>query len=395
LVVINPINTSVPFLELYSIVCAAWITLWVGIVAWAAIRQRHVRNAPPPPEVLPRVSIVLAALNEEATIEPAMRSLLALEYPNLEIIAVDDRSTDRTGEILERLAAAHPGKLRVIHLDTLPDGWLGKCNALQHGSRAATGEWLLFTDADVIFAPKAILHSVSFATALGAGHFVLYPWMLWKDPVEASLLALFSMSLTVAFQTWRVESRSLRAFIGIGAFNMIRRDLYESFGGHSPLRLEVGDDIKLGYLAKKHGAKSVAVNSGGEVRVKWREGTRDTIRGLERSGFAGVNFNWTMIVLGVLFFTGIMVAPYVLPLLTDSALVHWLSVYSIVLILLAYASGHDAGGLPRWTGLLHPVACLLYSWAIFRSGVVTTRRGGLSWRGTFYSIDELKRGSVR
>ena len=367
----------------------------MAIVTYAGLRQRHVDQAPAPPAVLPRVSIVLAALNEESTIEPAMLSLLALEYDNLEIIAVNDRSTDATGEILERLAAANPGRLRVVHIDMLPPGWLGKCNALQHGSRVATGEWMLFTDADVLFEPQAITHAVSFATALGAGHFVLFPWMLWKDPLEASLLGLFSMSLTVAFQTWRIESRSLRSYIGVGAFNMIRRDLYESFGGHSPLRLEVGDDLKLGYLAKKHGAKSVAVNSGGEVRVRWREGTLDTMRGVERSGFAGVNFSWTMIVLGVLFFTGIMVAPYVLPFLSDSPLVLWLSVYSIFLIVLGYAGGHRASGLPLWAGVFHPVACLLYSWAIFRSGVITTRRGGLSWRGTFYSIDELKKGTVR
>ncbi len=371
------------------------MVVWLALMIYVALRQRHADDAPAMNEPWPSVSIIVAAMNEESTIEPAMRSLLALDYPDLEIIAANDRSTDRTGEILERLAAEHPGRLRTVHITDLPPGWLGKCNALQTASAEARGEWILFTDADVIFAPEALRVAAAYATAGRADHIVLFPQMLWKGYMEAGLLALFMMALTVGFQLWRVESRSRRAFIGVGAFNMIRRSLYERFGRHEPLRLEVADDVKLGYLAKKHGGRSMTVHSDGQVAVRWREGTMDTVRGLERSGFAGIDFNWLKLA-GVLLFTaGILLAPYVLPLIGGSPAITSLSLGAIGVILIIYTVAARNYDLPIWIGLLHPFACILFAYAFVRSAAVTSARGGLSWRGTFYSVKELKRGTVR
>ncbi len=369
--------------------CGFLLALWV----WR--RQLHVRATPPVPEELPMVSIIVPALNEESTVEPAMRSLLALDYPSLEIIAVDDRSTDRTGSILDALAEERPDRLRVIHIDHLPDGWLGKCNALEMAARDARGEWLLFTDADVLIRPTAIRTAIGFANARRADHVVLYPRMLWHGAVEASLLGLFAMSLSVAFQTWRVESKSLRSFVGIGAFNMIRRELYDRLGRHERLRLEVADDMKLGYLAKKFGGHSVAVNSDGLVSVRWRLGVADTVKGLKRSAFAGVDFAWWKIIGSVVLFGGVLLTPYVLPFVARTTAVTILSLASIASILGAYAVTGLMNGLPWWSGLLHPIACVVFVYSLIASAVETTARGGIEWRGTFYSIAELKRGSVR
>ncbi len=360
-----------------------------------ALRSRSALDAPPPPERWPSITIVVAALNEEGTIGPAMRSLLELDYPAFTVVAVDDRSTDRTGEILDRLAGEFPDRLRVLHLTELPAGWLGKCHALWRGSALADGEWLLFTDADVLFDADVLRVAARFAEGDGADHLVLFPRLLWHGYVEAALLGLFATALSVAFQTWRVESRSLRAYIGIGAFNMIRRRLYDSFGGHEPLRLEVADDMKLGYLAKKHGGRSMAIDSAGKVRVRWREGALDVVRGLERSGFAGVNFSWLKIVLATIFFFGVMLAPYALPLITASATVRWLSLGSIVAAMAVYALAARSNRLPIWIGALHPAAVILFTVAFLRSAIVTSLRGGLSWRGSFYRIEDLKRGTVR
>lgn len=380
---------------LYALIIAVLTLAWLGIVILATLRQRQVRDLPPAPEVWPTVTIIVAAMNEESTIEPAMRSLLALDYPKLDIVAVNDRSTDRTGSILDTLAAEHPGRLTVIHVDHLPERWLGKCHALHAAAPHARGEWLLFTDADVLFQPDALRTAVAFAVSGNADHIVLFPTMLWKGYMEAALLTLFTMAFTFGFQLWRVETRSKRAFVGVGAFNMIRRDLYEHFGGHIPLRLEVADDVKLGYLVKKHGGRSMTVNSGGKVKVRWREGVLDTVRGLERSGFAGLDFNWFKLVGVLVICLGIMLAPYVLPLFDGSPEVLWLSAGSIAMILLAYGISARTHGLPLWIGLLHPAAAILFAWAFARSAVITTIRGGLSWRGTFYSVEELKKGTVR
>jgi cellulose synthase/poly-beta-1,6-N-acetylglucosamine synthase-like glycosyltransferase len=380
---------------LYALIVAALILVWLAIVVYAGARLRRAGDAPPMTGPWPSVSVVVAAMNEEGTIEPAMRSLMELDYPALEVIAVDDRSADATGRILDRLAEENPGRLRALHITELPAGWLGKCNALRTASRTVRGEWILFTDADVIFSPEALRTALAFATAGRADHIVLFPRMLWEGWLEAALLSFFTMAFTIGFQMWRVESRSKRAFIGVGAFNMVRRDIYERFGGHEPLRLEVADDVKLGLLVKKHGGRSMAVDSGGQVIVRWREGVRDTMRGLERSGFAGLDFNWLKLSASVLFCLGVMLAPYALPFLSDSPAMLWLSLGSIAAIITIYALNGRRNGFPLWIGLLHPAACLLFAYAFIRSAVVTTARGGLSWRGTFYSIEELKRGTVR
>jgi glycosyltransferase involved in cell wall biosynthesis len=376
-------------------IAAAGSLLWLVAAILIAARTRSAGSAGPPPERWPSITIVVAALNEERTIEAAMRSLLRLDYPALSIVAVDDRSTDVTGAILDRLATEHPERLRVLHVTELPAGWLGKCHALARGSELVDSEWMLFTDADVLFEPEALRVAATFVETFGVDHFVFFPRMLWHDYAEAALLALFMTSLGAAFQTFRVESRSLDAYIGIGAFNMIRRDLYLRFGGHEPLRLEVADDMKLGYLAKKYGGRSMTVDSEGLVSVRWREGALDIVRGMERSGFAGVNFSWTRIMLAPLYFVGVLMAPYVLPFFAPTPLVIGLAAASIIAIVAAYALSARASRLPLWIGILHPVAALLMTVALLRSAIVTSIRGGLSWRGNFYRIDELKRGSVR
>src|SRR5512133_478831 len=141
---------------------------WLSLAAFIAVtlsalevalgwrRIRHLKDvAVPPGSPQPRVSLIVSALNEAATIEPALRSLLAIDYPDLELIVINDRSTDATPAIIERVAADAP-RMRVVHLRELPSGWLGKNHALHQGAAIATGDYLLFTDADAVFAPSAV-----------------------------------------------------------------------------------------------------------------------------------------------------------------------------------------------------------------------------------------------
>src|SRR5260370_16885568 len=123
----------------------------------------------------PRVSIIVPALNEEETVEPALTSLLKLDYANYEVIAVDDRSTDRTGEIMDRLAATSNGRLRVIHIAQLPAGWLGKPHAMWLAAQQAEGDWLLFTDADVVYRPDCLPRAAAYPEAAPVVHLPLFP----------------------------------------------------------------------------------------------------------------------------------------------------------------------------------------------------------------------------
>ncbi|MBS1911930.1 MAG: glycosyltransferase [Bacteroidetes bacterium] len=379
----------------YAVVVLLVMLAWLALMLAQARGQRHAAHAPPMAGPWPSISIIVPAMNEEDTIQPAMRTLMALDYPNLQVVAVDDRSTDATGAILDRMALEYPERLRVSHITELPSGWLGKCNALQHGAAMATGSWLLFTDADVLFQPATLRGAMAFAVEHAADHVVYFPRMLWHGIIEASLLSFFSMVFTLGFQTWRAESGSRRAYVGVGAFNLVRRSTYDRFGGHQALRLEVADDLMLGYLVKKHGGRTLAVNAGEDVRVRWRLGARDTVRGLERSGFAGLGFSIVRVAGTVAGTIGVLLAPYILPFVVPVPAVVIPSIAAIGAIVAAYAVNRRVQHFPVWIGLLHPVACTLFVYAFVRSAVMTSARGGLSWRGTFYSIAELKAGRVR
>src|SRR2546423_821839 len=151
----------------------------MGGSLWRAARlaARLADLSPDGAGLMPPLSVVVPALNEEATVEAAMRTLLALDYPDLEIIGVDDRSTDETGAILDRLAA-EDARLRVTHVRELPPGWLGKNHALHVGSAVARGEWILFTDADVHFERDALRRAVRYAVYRRLDHLVVVPQVL-------------------------------------------------------------------------------------------------------------------------------------------------------------------------------------------------------------------------
>lgn len=177
---------------------AAWIGFWIRAVL---MRQQmpSLADAPLPLSPhLPRVSVIVPARNEDAKLHDALSTLLAQTYPNLEIIAINDRSTDRTGEILDALAQKYP-QLRVIHVEKLPDGWLGKNYANQLGFEHATGEYLLFTDADIFFHPETLARTVGYAMQTGVKHLVAYPKMLTSSAMEEAFIALFGFLFTWKF----------------------------------------------------------------------------------------------------------------------------------------------------------------------------------------------------
>ncbi|RMG40035.1 MAG: glycosyltransferase family 2 protein, partial [Planctomycetota bacterium] len=133
-------------------------------------------TGPPRHPALPKVSVIVAARDEAARVADCLRSILASDYPDFELIAVDDRSTDGTGQRMDEVAAADP-RCRVVHITELPEGWLGKCWALHCGTRAARGEWLLFCDGDVLLAPDCVRAAIAEATRCGLDHLALMPGM--------------------------------------------------------------------------------------------------------------------------------------------------------------------------------------------------------------------------
>jgi hypothetical protein len=382
------------------IVSAGVCYVWAGTLIMTAIFGRHVQTLdrlpaelPPGHDTWPRLSIVVPACNEADTVEPAMRTLLAQDYPNLEIIAVEDRSTDGTRAVLQRLAAEN-SRLTLVPIDTLPDGWLGKNHALAAGADRATGEFILFADADVHMESSALRRAVAKMVADRLDHFTVGAEMIAHNWWERAVLSFFFFLFFARYRPWRLADPRSSAHIGIGAFNMVRAEPYRNAGGHHALAMEVIDDLMLGKMMKRSGGPCDFAMSAGMVRVRWVEGLSGLVRGLEKNAFAAFNFNPVLatiaVVCGWLFgcwppiglILGIVVDS--LPLL----LINLLSLISMPAA--AWIFGGDKSIKFHHT-LGYPVGASLMSFAILRSMHLTLRRGGIAWRGTFYPLATLRR----
>ncbi|MBI3121243.1 MAG: glycosyltransferase, partial [candidate division NC10 bacterium] len=271
---------------------SAILIFWL-VAGWITLRgtRRLARlSIAPPAGVRSAVSVIVPARNEARVLPRSIASLVGQTFPDLEVIALNDRSTDDTGAVLDSLKQIH-ARLTVIHLDSLPEGWVGKTHALYLGSRRAQGEWLLFTDADVIFHPQCLEAAVAWAEANRVDHLVVIPRVETVGFWEKVLVSCFSLLFSLAQRPWRVSDSRSRASIGIGAFNLIRRSAYEAIGTHRALANAVVDDLELGRLGKRHGLRQAVVRGEHLLSVRWQVGLSGVISGLEKNAFAGVEYS--------------------------------------------------------------------------------------------------------
>ncbi len=350
-----------------------------------------------PPAEWPLLSVVVPARDEGEKIEAAMRSLLALDYPHLEIIAIDDRSRDETGPVLDRLAAEDE-RLRVIHVTDLPAGWLGKCHALHTGAREARGVMLLFTDGDVLFSPQTLRLAVTYLVRKPLDHLCLNPQLVPGGYWENALVACFGLLFFAAFKPWLIPTRWPRAYCGIGAFNLVRRDAYRAVGGHERIRLDVLDDVNLGKILKQSGYRQQLLIGGDLIQVRWQNSFWGVIRGLEKNSFAAVHYSLVELIGVTLLFLVVFFGPYVgaafgLALWHDGRMLPFL--LTVILLHASYITiGIRVGGGSA-IGPALPVTFALFIYLMWRSAAIVLRQGGVRWRDTFYPLDELRRNQVR
>ncbi|MCI0349520.1 MAG: glycosyltransferase family 2 protein [Acidobacteriales bacterium] len=341
----------------------------------------------------PRVSIIVPARNEEQAIEAAMRSLLALEYPSYDVIAVNDRSTDATPEILTRLASNQ--RLRVIHITDLPPGWLGKANAMATGLAQATAEWILFTDADVCFRPDTLRRAIGYAERSAADHLVLFPTMLMETWAERMVGGFFECMFLLwwGHSPWKVADPKSGDYLGAGAFNLVKRSTLQAIGGVEPLRMEVIEDMKLGKLVKRAGFQQRMVFGQELITLHWARGAFGVVRNLTKNFFALVNYRWPLALAAIMVVLAVNVAPFVGAIAAPG----WTRLGYIAAVgciaAMYMGMGRYSPISPGYL-LLHPVGALLIAYSILRSTVLTLWRDGVVWRGTKYPLDELRRGIV-
>jgi cellulose synthase/poly-beta-1,6-N-acetylglucosamine synthase-like glycosyltransferase len=335
-------------------------------------------------------SIVVAARDEEARIEQTVRRLLAQQGVELDLIVIDDRSTDRTGEILAQLAK-EDSRLRVVRINTLPEGWLGKCHACHVGASAAKGEWILFTDADCWLKPDVLLRAIRVAELECADHVTLTPGRTTPNlGVRASAL-LFHISCANLISG--VNRDRPDSYLGLGAFNLVRASAYRQCGGYEALRLTVLDDVKLGLLLRRAGKRTRAFLGADDVQAQWGTNAFSTIKLMEKNYFAALDYRLPL-ALGVGAFLTLLVGGAVLGAVsgTGAGLAAALSPFGLAV---------PAAILARrlawsWTVALGvPFVVPVFLYAMLNSTAKTLWRGGIRWRDTFYPLKTLRAGNVR
>lgn len=342
----------------------------------------------------PRISIIVPACNEAADIEATLTRLLALEYENYEVIAVNDRSTDRTGEVMERIAAsASPDRLKIIHITELPAGWMGKPHAMWSASNLASGDWLLFTDADVLFKPDAVRRALTYAETERAHHLVLFPSMIMKHAGERMMIAFFQTLFVFGHRPWKVADPKTKDHIGVGAFNLIRRNVYEALGTYQALRFDVLDDMKLGKVVKNAGYAQRNVLGADLISIRWARGAWGVVDNLTKNFFAIMSFQWPRALASCVALAFLNLMPFAGVWLAQgwARLGYGVALFSMFSIYVGMSGKSD---IPPYYFALHPVSTALFVYTMLRSTFLTLARGGVLWRGTFYPLKELRKGMV-
>ena len=342
-----------------------------------------------------RVSIIVPARNEAEKIAEPLAQLLNLEYENYEVIAVNDRSTDRTGEIMDQIAesAAAHNRLKVIHVGELPPAWLGKTHAMWRAAQQATGDWLLFTDADVFLQPETLRRALAYAESAQADHVVVFPQMIMKHAGEKMMIAFFQTLFVFGHRPWKVADPKTKDHMGVGAFNLVRRSVYDAVGTYRALRLEVVDDMKLGKVVKNAGYAQRVAFGGGLVSIHWAQGVFGVVNNLTKNFFAVLSFQWWRALLSSFGLVFLNLCPFLGIWLAHG----WAKVpYAVALLCMfgIYAGMSMKSSIPPYYFLLHPISTTLFAYTVLRSMVLTLGRGGVVWRGTFYPLEELRKGLV-
>lgn len=388
-------------LVLAAITCGAWCLFTLDLLA--AQGAMISLEGPPPPESddlfstsppgpgtrLPLVSVVVPARDEADHVEETIESILALDYPRLEVVAVDDRSTDGTGEILDRLASAEP-RLRALHVETLPDGWLGKNHALQTGARAARGDFFLFTDADVRFAPSALSRAMRHVLADDLDHLTAACDVDTSSPALELFVATFALFFNGYFRPWHVNNPKRKNAVGFGAFNLVRKTAWERAGTHEAIALAADDDVRLGRILRGSGSRQRFVLAGREVHVEWYPDLPSAIRGLEKNTMAAVDYSFGLIVAAAFAQIVFTAWPFVAPWVTAGP-TRLLYLGAVAAIVTSHLTLMRPTSLRAWTALALPIGVVLVVFTLLRSAWLARWRGGVYWRGTFHSLSDLDR----
>ncbi|HEY76672.1 MAG TPA: glycosyltransferase [Thermoflexia bacterium] len=342
------------------------------------------------------VSILVPARNEARNIRRCLESLLAQDYPLLEVVVLDDGSTDETPEIVAEMAREHP-RLRVVRGQPLPPGWMGKNFACDQLARIAQGEWLLFTDADTVHRPDTVSWAIEAAQQNQADLVSLIPHTVTHSFGEEILLPIIPFGVVGCFPLALGERLRIPLLtMAVGPFMLFRREAYQRIGGHRAVRGEIAEDVVLARRMRRFGGRVVLLDGSEQVDVHFYHGFLETWRGLAKSAFAALEYRILPTALMLLFYGFLFLWPV---LLLFEGL--WqgrmgeptvrLALFQVFLNTGLWYAVAVRFRLPRRTAFLYPLTVLLVILVMLDS-VRQAAFGEIAWKERAYRV---RGGSVR
>ena len=368
-----------------GLILAFWILVFIQTVANLAAVPRLRRESTP--RSRPFVSIVVPARNEARTIERSVRAFLAQDYGNFEIVVVNDRSSDGTGDILRGIVDP---KLTVVDGEETPAGWLGKPWAVAQGVKRSRGEVVLIADADLLYAPETLRAAMSELERTGAALIALFPHFelgSLGEQIGMPMVPFFGFCLA---PVWRSNaSQSPRLAMGAGSGNLIRRDALDSAGGFAALKDAVVDDIALARLVRRNGGVTRVVRADDLIRVRMYHSAREIAQGFTKNIFAPFGRNFFVAIFFLALTVTVNLVPYALAF-------DRLAIAAVALITLTRIVLFRSLRFPIWNAiLLHPLMMAFWAYIFLRSMWFTGVRNELRWRGRVYNAAETRFGAER
>ncbi|GEO04072.1 glycosyl transferase [Adhaeribacter aerolatus] len=368
---------------------------WVCTSIYLSVNRRKIKFLTEIPAAIsdtkPGVAIIIPVRNEEANLEEALTSVCRLNYPNYRILVINDRSTDRTPEILRRFAGNEP-RVTVVTIEELPPGWLGKNHALYQGFNQSREEWMLFTDADVVYAPEALDKAMHYAQQQQLDYLTILPEIKSRSSVLVGVISTFKIMLEFKLRPWDARKQNTKAYMGVGAFMLLKRTAYEKAGTHQAIALRPDDDLKLGELVKKARFRLDVLYGDKQIGLEWYTNIREFTQGLMKNTFSVANYNIFIALVGVVGTLLAFVLPWPLLLLLGGPTERFM-VLLIFLSQLALYLPWKSMAIKWWHVLLMPLAGLLISYIILKSTYLTLKQGGIYWRDSFYPLSELRKNA--
>ena len=349
-----------------------------------------------PPSHAPLISVCVPARNEERNIHACVESILAQDYPNFELIVLDDRSIDSTPEILRQLAA-RDGRLTVIHGADLPKGWAGKPHALLQASAAARGEWLCFVDADTFLSSNTLSACYAKATETNADMFTIMTFQILGSFWEKVVMPIVMTALSVGFSPRKVNDPKSRDAIANGQFILIKRAVYDAIGGHERVKDQIVEDKAIAEQVKRNGYRLIVANGHSVVRTRMYTSLPEMWEGWTKNIYLGLSDRPSLILLGIFGAFLALVAALVLPLWPLLGLFWYLqdggwpalAIIGEALILWAFVIYNRARvalgmGISAWYAWTLPLGAAVFAAMMFTSTWRVLSGRGVTWKGRSY-----------